>query len=417
MLPERHIIFSSHSPDGLDPAHSGAGAKARCFGAVNIEVIEQWTALEARRGEWQTLAERAVEPNPFYEPWALVPALRYLAGRDRPRVLFVWVDGTRRELVGVVPIARRWGFHRVPVRYLGLWRHIHCFLATPLMAPGAEGAVWRETVRFVAERSHLFDVGGIAADGRVAAAFERVLAADSIRFDDSGTIRRPLLEPRGSPAAYLESVVKSKRRRQFERKRELLGGGGAIRYESTTSQRELGRWVDDFLELEGRGWKGRDHTALRERENETRYFRELIAGGSARGKVVAYRLTAGGELAAMRFDLVTQGAAFALKIAYDERFARSSPGALLELDILGDVLTNGRYRFIDSCTMPSRYSVHGYFWREERAIMSRVVAAPGVAGATVVGAARGLRRMKGLLFRGETIQPDLKPTPPAGHPV
>jgi CelD/BcsL family acetyltransferase involved in cellulose biosynthesis len=371
--------------------------EARCFDAVNTEIIHQRAELEARCREWQALAERAVEPNPFYEPWALIPAFEHLAGRDEPRVLFVWVDDSRRELVGVVPIARRFGFHHVPVRYAGLWRHLHCFLATPLIAPGAEGAVWREALRVVSARSRLFDVGGIAADGVAAAALERVIAADHVKYDEGGTILRPLLDPRGSPGGYLEMVVKSKRRRQFDKKRRLLESSGAVRYQTSTSEGELRRWLDDFLELEGRGWKGRDHTALRERANEVLYFRQLIAAGAALGKVVAYRLTAGADLAAMRFDLVTQGAAFALKIAYDERFRRSSPGALLELDILGDMLTQGRYRFVDSCTVPSPHSVHGYFWREERAIGTRILAAPGVAGATVVGAARGLRRMRNLL--------------------
>lgn len=372
---------------------------------MDTVIVDDISALEAVRGQWQALADRATEPNPFYEPWALIPAFRHLGRGERPRVAFVWRSVDRSELVGVFPFAGRRGFHHAPVGYAGLWRHVHCFLATPLIARGVECEVWRAFLRTMARRSILFDVGGMSGDGPVRQGLDAALAEDNLRFEDGPVLRRPLFDPQVPAEQYLERVLKTKRRRQFDKKRQSLGGAGIVRYERVATPSELICWADDFLALEESGWKGRGHTALRGRANEVRYFQEIISSGGALGKVAAYRLIAPVGIAAMRFDLVTQGAAFALKIAYDERFARSSPGALLEIEILHDLLARASFRFVDSCTVPSPHSVHGYFWREERSILTRFVAAPGLAGSSIVGVALTLRRMRELLRRRRAAQP------------
>src|ERR1035441_9764338 len=81
---------------------------------------------------WRDLAERSVEPNPFYEADFLVPASRHLR------------NGKKAQLV-VAEAAGR--FHAcLPVRSIGLrmivsspvitsWQHLYCYLGTPLVAP------------------------------------------------------------------------------------------------------------------------------------------------------------------------------------------------------------------------------------------------------------------------------------------
>src|SRR3954466_9403070 len=40
-----------------------------------VESCTDRRELEALAGDWQALADVAAEPNPFYEPWMLLPAL------------------------------------------------------------------------------------------------------------------------------------------------------------------------------------------------------------------------------------------------------------------------------------------------------------------------------------------------------
>src|SRR5260221_9111805 len=46
------------------------------IGDLQAEVITDWSQLEALEQEWQELASAAAEPNAFYEPWMVLPALR-----------------------------------------------------------------------------------------------------------------------------------------------------------------------------------------------------------------------------------------------------------------------------------------------------------------------------------------------------
>jgi hypothetical protein len=61
---------------------------------------------------WERLAARAAEPNPFFEPWFLVPTLRHWGTADGVRVKASFHDG---RLAGMMPVARqsRYSGHRL----------------------------------------------------------------------------------------------------------------------------------------------------------------------------------------------------------------------------------------------------------------------------------------------------------------
>ncbi|MGC3966345.1 MAG: hypothetical protein QM775_02935 [Pirellulales bacterium] len=87
---------------------------------------------------WQRLVQTAIEPNAFYEPWSLLPAWRHLAGDDAVQLLVV--EAPKRVLptgpkvlCGLFPILRRRRFYGLPASCWELWRHVHCFLTTPLV--------------------------------------------------------------------------------------------------------------------------------------------------------------------------------------------------------------------------------------------------------------------------------------------
>lgn len=351
--------------------------------------------MERLRDEWDGVAASAVEPNPFYEAWALEPAFEHLAQGASPALVGVWGDSTRSNLIGVFPVSRRWRYHHMPVPHRGLWHHLHCFLSTPLIRVGHEGAAWRGFLEWSIRRAPLIDLDGVAADGPVFRGLLAVLGETGRQYEFRSVHYRPLLAPAVSAEAYLELALRRRRRRQFERKWEMLAQSGKVSFESAEDEAQLEVWLGDFIELESRGWKGKGQTAIRERRNEQAFYHALIRRGARRGKIRAYRLTAGGKSVAMRFDLLTNKAGFALKIAYDENYARTSPGALLEIEILRRFLERRDLEFVDSCTVPSPDSIHGYFWQERRAIGSLVVAAPTLTGGSLITFGRAIRSFKG----------------------
>ncbi len=86
------------------------------------------------------------------------------------------------------------------------------------------------------------------------------------------------------------------------------------------------------MDFEARGWKGRSRSDLRRVGAD--FYRCLVEYGADAGQIRWYRLLADGEPIAMYLCYRSQGTVWAIKTAYDERFASYSPGSVLLLRIL-----------------------------------------------------------------------------------
>src|SRR5688572_22542004 len=95
-----------------------------------VEIVDQPAQLARHLPLWSLLLDEALEPNIFYEPWMLEPALRHLRRGEDVRVVLVFEEEPRR-LIGVFPVARYARFRRIPIPGGRLWKHPQCFLSTP----------------------------------------------------------------------------------------------------------------------------------------------------------------------------------------------------------------------------------------------------------------------------------------------
>src|SRR5437870_13415765 len=85
----------------LDAAFDRLASASR---KMTVVVIENFEMLEDYIQAWEDLCVEALEPNPFYEPWMLLPALGGLAKRSDLRVvLILTVDRGGPVLWGVFP--------------------------------------------------------------------------------------------------------------------------------------------------------------------------------------------------------------------------------------------------------------------------------------------------------------------------
>jgi CelD/BcsL family acetyltransferase involved in cellulose biosynthesis len=103
-----------------------------------------------------------------------------------------------------------------------------------------------------------------------------------------------------------------------------------------------------FLALESAGWKGRAATALASRPSDAAFYREVTTRFRDSGRLCLYSLEAGGNTLAMQTNFRAGSALFDWKVAYDEQFARYSPGAQLQLQVL-EVARRDGLSLIDSC--------------------------------------------------------------------
>ena len=343
-------------------------------------------------GRWRELAAEAVEPNPFFEPEYVLPAAELLGGRHLGLVVV-------REAAGwsaCLPVHRPRRWHRVPLGCLATWQHRYCFLGTPLVRAGREAAAIATMTRELVRQPGAAFAGldSLADEGPVGDALRGAIEggdADEVRVSEH---ERAALRRRRSMEEY--PSLKARHRRELERKRRRLedeldaplhtldraGDGGA---------------VDEFLELEASGWKGERGTALASIERDADFFRAMCASFREHGRLHLLSLEANGRQVAMASNLRAQEGVFCLKIAYDERWRRYSPGAQLVLDHVGWFHEEVNAGWMDSCVQPDNELILR-LWPDRRRIVSLALASGSPSGrlarAAIAGAVRLRERVR-----------------------
>jgi len=238
-----------------------------------VLVLRDRAALAAIVPAWQALAESALEPNPFYEPWILLPALR-AQGTAEFVCATVWHDA---ELIGLFPFERRRSFKRLPVTTLTLWRHSAYLLCTPLVRRDAAGPALRALLRWAADEASVLELLYVPADGP----FDDALRECTRTLVRIARFTRPLLVKGTSADAYMEEAMSAQLRRQLRRNQRRLAARGA----TTVTGGDMREQIDRFLRLEASGWKGRAGSALAPSNANLVFGREVLKEAHRRGRL------------------------------------------------------------------------------------------------------------------------------------
>ncbi len=356
--------------------------------------------LERYVPAWEDLAEAALEPNVFYEPWMLLPAVRAF-GADS-RLLFVLVfDGNAPSspdacrLLGVFPFERRRSDSWLPVRTLRLWKHQHCYLGVPLLRADAAADCLTALFAWLATDSRgaaLVEFPQITAGGPFDAVLTDSLHEHGRPAFIANPFQRALLRPRKDGRPRPEEVLSGGRRKSLRSKERRLAEQGPVAYVPLEDGGDVESWIEDFLRCEASGWKARAGTALACSAADQAYFRTVVTTACQRGQLAALALQCGGRPVALRCTFLAGAGAFAFKTAHDEAFAQYAPGVLLEAETLFQLHTLPGVDWVDSCTAPDNFLLNR-LWPERRAIQT-VLAPTGRLGNLAVRALTGLRGMK-----------------------
>src|SRR3954470_8811195 len=100
-----------------------------------VTVLDHPATLAGHMAAWNDLAAAALEPNVFYEPWMLLPAIDAFGRVNALRHVLVYADQGKAPplLCGLFPLERAARYNGMPFPHVSLWRHKHCFLGTPLV--------------------------------------------------------------------------------------------------------------------------------------------------------------------------------------------------------------------------------------------------------------------------------------------
>jgi CelD/BcsL family acetyltransferase involved in cellulose biosynthesis len=344
------------------------GAAAPVAAPLLRAAAAAWSAMDTpeARLAWEALAQCATEPNPFHESWYLLPALRGLDPHGAVTLLRVEAAG---DLAGLLPLHRQRRYYGRPVPQLSNWVHGNCFLGAPLVAAGLEKQFWRAVLAWAdgnAGAGLFLHLAALPLDGPVYAALRDVLTEQGRPGAVVHREERAMLASAQSPQDYFEESLSGKKRKELRRQSARLAELGKVEFARQRGATGLDRWIEQFLALEHSGWKGTAGSALASHQATASLFRESLHGAAARGKLERLTLTLNGEPIAMLVNFLTAPGAYSFKTAFDERYARYSPGVLVQRENL-DLLADPTVEWCDSCAAADHPMID-HIWRERRAV-------------------------------------------------
>ena len=357
--------------------------------AMNFDVeLRPLKDLAAITEDWRALSAHAVEQNVFYDPGFALAAAP-LFGAD-VLVGLVWTR-MPRQLKGLFPvrIARhRYGF---PLAVAIGWTHPYAPLGTPLVDRDMVEpviAAWLDHVAQDPTLPNLMLMPLIAQAGPVATTLADILARRGCASACFGRHQRALFLPGEHRADYFQRTMSGKQLRKMRQRRRRLQQLGAAVEKAETPAHGL----DNFLQLEAAGWKGRAGTAILQNEGLRDFIEQAITALGREGKVLIHCLRAEGKVIASAIVLKSGHSAWGWKVSYDEAYADYSPGVLAVAAVTDTLLADRTITQADSSAVAGD-SVASQLWRECLAIEDRLFAV-----------ARGADFSFGLAFRVEALR-------------
>jgi len=360
---------------------------------------------------WQELADSAAEPNVFYEPWMVLPALKTFPN-PVPEFYLVFAAGhgpetPKPQLCGLFPFTRKRRFKGMRLGVLTLWKYLYCALCTPLIRKGSEAETLNALLEYCESKSGaaIMEWEHISGDGPFGQTLVDVFGERNTTsfVDDSWT--RAALHPKagGTSDDYLRNAISGKARKEYKRKENRLAEEGVMEYitlESGLNDGEVGleARLENFLRLEFEGWKGKEGSAFACQPSHREFFMTVTQEAYKRGSLALTELRLDGQPIASKCDLIAGDCAFAFKIAFDESYSRFSPGLLLEIEGIREVHKNPKITWMDSCAVRDHFMINR-LWTERRILQNLVIATGQGRGEFVVASLPLLRHFKRILRR------------------
>jgi CelD/BcsL family acetyltransferase involved in cellulose biosynthesis len=342
-------------------------------GSVTVSVVHDRASLARMVAAWEDLARHAIEPNPLYEPWMLLPGLEAQGGKDFVCVL-AWSGGA---LTGLFPLRRERHYKGMPVNVLRSWWHNSWMLCPPLVRAGAAHTTIRALIDWLARDgcgASAVEFVYLPTDGAFHAVLAEVLSTSPAMVIETAAFTRALLRRERCAEAYLESAMSNGWRRELRRRERRLQERGAMAAVSMQPGEDAGRWIADFLNLEASGWKGRQGSALACTEANHRFAEQTLTEAARRGRLQMVGIDFEGKPIARCCNLLAGTASYGYRVAYDEAFAYYSPGLMAEVQAIRDFHRLREVEWMDSMTDPDNALINR-LWKHRRGLRSVLVGA------------------------------------------
>lgn len=330
------------------------------------------------RTAWDNLASHSIEANIFYSSALCIAASQHLKEFNLSQFFTFWLKDNSDDnpnisgtLVAIFPISPKRRYSRWPLPHIQNALHANCFLGTPLVWQGYEKLFWCEFFRYCDnEMTALnfihFDklsLEGPVYNNLVQICDEQKRPLHIVKENERAKLRTEL-----SPDAYYAQNIRKKKRKEIQRLRNRLDELGEVSFNAslslTNSTENISAWLDEFLALESAGWKGANGSSLSSYSDTENFYKNAMMALHENGQLHLSSMRLDGKPLAMLITLICGKTGFSFKTAFDENYARYSPGVLLQLE---NLTLQGQYdlQFIDSCAAENHPMIDR-IWSERR---------------------------------------------------
>ena len=332
--------------------------------------------------QWADLAGRA-SSNVFMDPAALTAASDM--NFAKVQMLLAWEeDASPARLVGVWALQMRRIAPFWPVLLEAL-PYNYAFLSSPVVDPAFVTEVIPAFFAAVA-RSALPNVLSLREFDATSPSYAAVVAAMAALG------RVPLLLAQDQrPVVSREAGIKrsGSTRKKLRQDWNRLVALGFVDLVNDRAADAVQPAFEAFLALEAASWKGKKGTALLSDPEDAAFVRRLIGDLAERGHASVALLRIDGKVIAAQVVLYGGTTAYTWKTAYDAKYSRYSPGALL-VDKLTEMLFSAPgIDAIDSCSDGSGFMAQ--LWSGRRPMVDLLIDV-GARGSVLFAAEASRRR-------------------------
>ena len=326
--------------------------------------------------ELDFLCTRTIEPNVFFNPRFLAPAMPRLEDREVKLAVIRDGDEYRNRLRLLVPFSVEQPAVPLGVPVMRTWSSPFGPIGTPLVDHDDPIGVVEDFFGMLS-RPHLklpkvFVLPDMRLDGPLASVLETVAETRGLTMVTTGKADRPVLESTLDGEAYLKASLRSHHSREFRRLKRRLGDLGKLEHVVARGPDEIRHAIESFLTLEAAGWKGRERTAMAIDRFRAAFAREAVHRLAEQDLCRIHSLTLDGRTIACLVVFVEAGVAYTWKTAYDETLATYSPGTLLMIEVTKQHLDDPNIMMTDSCAVPD-HPVMSRLWSERKPMGSLVI--------------------------------------------
>ena len=304
-----------------------------------IECIREVQELDSLADSWNMLAEPFETPLRRYE-WSAACARAFCP----PGQLHVLVAREGKEITALAPLTI---LKRAGIETLELLGNSFLYEPGGFLYRDRE-SLW-ELVRALRMRSMPVLLWRLSADSE---------ETEALRGCRDGRVLLTIRESTGAPYLPIETdwfgyeaTISGHRRSSLRRALRRAEAFGRVEFEIASPRpEELPRHLEEVFHVEAAGWKGRNGTAMLSSEQMRRFFSFYAYKAARLGILRLGAMRIDGRPAAIQVAVEYANRFWVLKIGYDERWARCSPGVLLMRETLRYAFERGlaSYEFLGS---------------------------------------------------------------------